>query len=1544
MLTIHKNIIMRFILILFSTLFIATSWGQFSNNKEKFTKEFQRKLTEYGKGEFIDFTKNELPLLLEKPEFSEAIFSKMIVNANSMIEKRLKIYPDVYNYVYSVSSFVENKQSTESFTGWNKNLDNLLSVRNPKKLKEFLAFSSVFFADKKIAVSPNFTWFYEGGNYSFDEKKSGNIDLDEGVLICRVFSKSGKNKGEAIDSLVIYGTKGTFDIGTKKWTGIGGSINWEKVGIPKSEREASLDKYNVSMRSSTLRAEGVTLKSALLPSEVKGNLSDRAQKINREEDRVFPQFLSLNKSVDIKNIIEGVNYSGGVSFAGEKFVGVGNSENLAKVEVLREGKTFASVRGLRFYFTKSKMNTEKARASIYLDNGKDSLTHLSANVLYEKEEGKLELQRTSTGEGSAPFQDSYHKLDIYVPKVVWKKGTDLIDFSFDFGTSQEQRVARFESQNYFNERLYDRLQGLSSVHPLLAIWNYCYKYDEYVLSEGKVATALGKTIEQVKGELLSLSSMGFISYNQENKMVTVNKKLGNFVKAKSGKIDYDNIVFNCDFRPKKIKNATPEEIEKDPYLKSLQQRFKTQNKERSVLTSFGRLNLTTMELALKAVDRVVISNAKNTLIFPEKGDVLVKENRNFEFKGWVNAGKLEVNTEYASFDYDNYKIKLQKSKESLFRVVPMDPTHGNKGIAMLSSIDGIAGEILIDDPSNRSGKKQEFGAYPKLKSINKSYVYYDNPSILKGAYDSTRFYYAINAFEKDSLNTFDEKSFRLKGELVSAGIFPKITEDLKIMPDYSFGFSTVAPTGGLDFYGTEAKYDNKIVLSNNGLQGKGEIKFMNATAQSPALTFLPDSTIGYAKFENKPSATGVEFPDVVCNRAFVTYVPKNNELKAMSTQNDRLLFFEKEVTMRGVVKVQPTGMRGDGLMDFGNASLSSENFSYKHLDVNADTSSFSMKNESTDRTEDALAFRTTNVKANVSMKRREGEFHSNEGESIVKFPVNQYYAKMDRFKWFMDELSIEMTKKKEKQVEIDAGVDLATSNFFSTNPKQDSLHFRAPKARFDAKSKVITCDKVEYLDIADARIYPDSMRLIVRKKAKMDPLENAKIVANYVTKYHTFSEATVEVKARRNYLGKGFYRYYDIDSNVTKIAIEEIKLDDSYQTVASGEIADDANFKLSPEFDYYGNISIHAANPKAKFTGATRINHSCDKFDRNWMAFTAEIDPKNIQIPVAQQMKDLKGNAISAGIVWRDSPNTDSLKLYPTFLSSLLNENDPIVVTSSGFLQYDSGAKEFQIASKEKLLNRNAAGNFIALHTESCSMNGVGAIDLGMDYGDMTVDAVGVVNYNQQTGETDMNITAKFNMPIEKSLMQGVADRMNENATLTPLNMNTTTLEQAIVQWADQKTADKFKEEYVQNGKVKRFPKELESALTITNIRLKSFESNRLNQYKGFITTTESSAIVSMFGKPVMKQLPTKAFFQQTFSGAKNDKFTIYMHAPGGAGYVLSYEMRKKDGVLNIKTGDPELNSALTEMKEEKRKKKNFRYQATTNSGAMTKLNMLFED
>ena len=1530
---------MRIILWGILMLCSANGWTQtYSANREKFVKEFQKVLSEYGGGDYMDFAKKELPvLLLETTDFPENYFTKMVETCNLMETKRLKAYPEIYNYVFSVSAFVKGKQSTQSYNAWHSSVDKMLDSRQVNKFEDFIELSAGFFAASRIATSSNFEWYYLGGTYAFEFDNKAYINFSGGNLVCRIESKRQKEEGVILDSLVVVNTSGTYDPILKKWEGAGGRITWQKVGLDPNKTFAELGDYNVSLKTSTMRVDTVAMTTPYFNKPTMGMLTDRAFVINREEDKVYPQFLSFEKKLRINELVKDVDYIGGFAMQGSSFVGAGTNSEQAQITYKRNGAPFMKVKSQQIFISPKKVSIQKGDYTMYLIKG-DSITHPGIDFNYDLEKNSISLGRSRAGIGEAPFRDSYHQLEIYVPKITWDIGTEELVFTYEFGTSQEQRIAKFESTAYFDAEIYDRLQSISATHPLVALWNFSYKYDERVLTEGKAATALGMTVEQAKTTLLTLSNMGFIAYDTEKATVVINKKLETFVKAKAGKMDYDNIVFTSDMRPKELKGYSEEQIKNDTYLQSVQKLYKEQNEQRRVMKNFGVMDLKTLELDLAAVDRVVISAKRNTVVFPKGSEVKVKDNRNFNFSGWMNAGKMEMNTKAAKFDYDTYTINLLSTDESLFRVRPLRKEDGVNSIPMVSNLTGISGKLIIDDPNNRSGNKVGFDNYPKLQSETATKIFYNSKDIYRGVYDSTRFYYTVDPFVRDSLNSFRESSFRLKGELTSAGIFPKIKQEVKIMPDYSFGFSTKAPEGGYQFYGTEAKYDNKIVLSNNGLQGSGTINFVHSTSESKALSFLPDSTVGIAQFVNRPMETGVQFPDVKATDAYITYVPKQKFLKAKSTPKNEMVFFGGEAKMRGTVIVKPEGMSGNGMMTFITATVISDNFKYKRHDINADTSGFNLRNENMEAGEDALAFKTDNVNTHISFVDRKGVFKSNEGESVVDFPVNQYKCKMDQFTWLMDELSIEMQKKGDREISINQGVDLVGPNFFSTHPDQDSLQFRAPKAKFDLKGKTIYCSEVEYVDIADARIYPDSMKLNIRKKAKIDKLSNARIVASYITEYHKFTKAEVEIKARRDYNAMGQYPYYDKDSNVTYIAMNDIGLDTSYQTRASGKISADIGFKLSAEFDYYGSVSIRAANPQIYFSGATRINHGCEKFDRNWMAFTSQIDPKNIQIPVTDKMRDLEGGAISAGIVWRDSPSTDSLKLYPTFLSSLVSPEDPIVMTSSGFLQYDAISKEFQIASKEKLINREEKGNYIALHTESCSMNGDGVISLGMDFGDVNVDAVGIVNYNQQTGETSMNITTRFDLPMDKGLVQDVAARLNATEGLQAMESNwaTNTLEQAVLEWDGREEADKIVDQYVREGEVKKLPDGLQKTMIITGVRLSSYDS-RKNQDKGLITNVETASLVSMYGKPIFKQVSLKAFFQQIYSKGGGDRFTLYMNIPGGSDYLFSYIMEKKDGTLHIKTSDQEMNSALTEMKDEKRKIKDFRYEATNNSVYLTK-------
>ena len=1507
----------------------------YSDDKEKFVKEFQKALSEHGRGEIYDFAKKELPgLLLGNSSFSNSNFSKMVEMCNQMHLKKRKTYPDIYNYVYAVSAFAKSNQTAESYNAWHSSVDKLLSGRNVKKFSEFLEMSEALFSESCIAESSSFSWYYVGGSFEFEYDKKAFINFEGGNLVCRVISNKSRSNLEVIDSLNVINTSGRYDPKLRKWIGSGGKITWEKAGLNPDKTFALITSYGLSLKNSKLRIDSVNIRTPYFNEMIGGMMTDRAFKVNREEDKIYPQFLSFKHNLLVENIIPNMDYIGGFSMRGDDFIGMGSASEKAQIILKKNNTAFITAKAKEIRIKPDKIAINKAAISMYFNSG-DSLYHPGLNFNYDLKKKRIEFARTASGIGQAPFEDSYHQLEIYAPRVTWNVADTAVYFTYEPGISQEQKTASFQSKAYYDAQLYSQLQVQSSVNPLVALSKHCYLHDEYVITEGAAASVLGMTVSQAKLTLYRLSSMGFVVYDSEGKTVTITDKLETFVKANAGRIDYDNIVFTSDLRPKTLKGYSKDRVDNDPYLQSLKSLYETQNKERRIKKNFGVLSLTTLDLDLEAVDRVVLSASNNTVVFPANNTVRIKRDRNFDFSGWVNAGKLEVNTKEASFEYKAFKLNLLSTEGSFFKVRPLKQEDGQRSIAMVSSLVGISGELLIDASENKSGHRAGYESYPQLKSKTSSKVFYNSKVIHGGIYDSARFYYTVLPFELDSLNSFNEKAFKLKGALISAGIFPKINEDLKIMPDYSFGFSVVAPSGGYKFYGTEANYEHQVALSGNGLQGLGVIDFVHSRSISKQLSFLPDSTIGVAQFVNRPVSTGVEFPHVTATDAYITYIPKKHILKVKSSPNNDLVFFDQDARLKGVATVQVDGIMGSGEMTFVNASLISDNFNYNHYDIGAASARFNLKNDSVNVDEPPLAFKANNVNAYISIQDRKGVFKSSEGRSVVEFPVNQYGCEVDEFTWLIDDASIEM-QQAEKQSAL--GSDRVATNFFSTPLGEHSLRFRAPEAKFDLKTKTISCNKVRYVDVADARIYPDSLKLTIRKNAKLDQLVNAELVAGY----HQFFEATVDVKTGRDYVASGQYLYYDLDSTVTFIAMADIGLDSSYQTTASGEITLDTGFKLNNKFDYYGGVRVYASNPLILFSGATRLNHSCSKFDRNWMAFTSEINPKNIQIPVFDEMNDLEGNAISAGIVWRDSPATDSIVLYPTFLSALIDQEDPIVMTSTGYLQYDYGSNEFQIGSKEKLINRSGKGNYLALHTGTCSLSGDGVVSLGMDYGSVGVDAVGTVSYDQQTGETSMDVTARFDMELDKRLMQKVAAKINAIEGLHPMDFNSTTLEQAIITWNGQQAADKVKDEYARLGTLKRVPDGINKSMTITGLHLSSFDNQKL-QDKGLITNAGSAVLVNFYGEPVMKYIPFKAFFQQIYSRSGGDAFTTLMRIPGGHDYLFHYSMDKKNGTLKILTGDKELSTSLMEMKEDKRKKKNFMFEATDNTAYLAKFMNLFK-
>lgn len=1523
---------MKTILLGLILLFSETLHAQFSSDPEQFLKDVDKYLGASNRiktKEFMDvFEPNWFT------NFSRDYQSKVVATANLIVEKRLPPFPELYGYLLSVHSFVQTNQPKESFDSWHSTIDALLESKKVKDFKDFIEICSSFFTDGTIYFSTNHIWKVQEGSYRFEfDKNSPNIKFENVKLQCYIVNRQAERKENPyFDSTIVRNTSGLYEPLINKWTGRGGVVDWQKVGLDPATNYAEITDYMMSLKLTKVETDSALVYTDYYETPLHGTFSDIAKKINREADLVNPQFMSFSKRIVRKDILPQVDYVGGFALEGADFSGVGFDSDPATLIFYKDGKPFVKANAPRIKANKTRLTSEECQVTVFLSET-DSIYHPGLAINYDLK--SLELLRGKEGIAQAPFGNSYHKLDMYVDRIIWRRDDPNLDFVWHPQSSR--KLARFESQDYFSENVYNEIQGMNRINPLVAIYQYAYKYDLDVVPIGEASSAMGYTIEQALPSILQLANQGFINFNKSKQTITLLPKTKKYIDARSGKSDYDDIVFVSNLLEVKKESTVNPDGTTNKQAEFKNNLADTLNKRKNAVTSFGLLNIKTLDFSLNEIDPVEISHTQNVVVFPENGKIILKGNRDFLFGGAIMAGKLEVYLDEGAFDYENFKIYLLEVEAALFRVQTIFDRN-DRLIPMVSHFSKLKGSIQIDDVSNRSGKdKDKFPQYPILSSKQDSYVYYNHKSIYQGVYDSSDFYFKADPFEFDSLDNFSEYNVKFAGELRSAGIFPIFKEVIKIQDDYSFGFKTQAPKTGFDFYGANAKFENEIRLSNKGLRGAGEINFVTSNSVSEDFVFFPDSTMGISKYVNSPQTKtqGISVPDVTGNNVMVTYVPNEKVLK-VRTLASPLVLFNEEAQMKGMTELREEGMVGSGLIYFKDAELGSKKFNFKRYVIDADTSDFNLlgkEPETSEEVVDPLSFDSRNLNAHVDFEARRGEFKSNGGTSIVKFPQNQYVCYIDMFTWLMDKDEMELSSTGQSDVTIESDLDLARSNFYSIHPDQDSLNFKAPKAKFFINENVIYCEKVGYLDVADARIFPEDEKVTIRKKAKMDPFENAKIVANFVTKYHTITEAHVEILARRSYKASGKYPYIDSEGNKQIITFENIELDEAYQTVAKGEVKEEANFKLSNKFDFYGGVELYASEEFLTFDGATRINHECNQFARNWLKFRTAVDPKNIQIPVSGDLKDLQGNGIAIGLVKRNATNSDSLEIYPAFLSALENEDDHILFTSNGVLNYNEEAKEFRIASPEKLINRSEKGNYISLHIESCSMEGDGKVDMGLDLPGVAMETYGFVGYNTATKLTTVNISGGLNFFFDKKGMEYISNAIMASTGLSGIDYGRTTLEQAITEQISREEAENLKSDYVLDGEVKKLPKELEQTMYLTNLKMKW--SNRAI---GFLSEP-ITGIVGLNGVPLFKDFTVRLALEYTVKNAdRGNKLGVLIELPGGDVpgnfYFFYFERIKKETVMNFMTSDKIMDAYMLELKDDKLKDKDFSYEVKSKSAA----------
>ena len=237
-------------------------------------------------------------------------------------------------------------------------------------------------------------------------------------------------------------------------------------------------------------------------------------------------------------------------------------------------------------------------------------------------------------------------------------------------------------------------------------------------------------------------------------------------------------------------------------------------------------------------------------------------------KQWYNDNNSSVKELWATeqdFFPDSwfYTLGLQKDRYTakIFWTKPgnFEPPHvdffpsfigeyNQKGNLVLEPIQSeitiTNGELLVDTSINKSGIWQEdYPQYPIIRSYDRSKVYYDDINILGGVYDRNKFFFDIDPFEIDSLDTYDRTSLSFPGVFNSGDILPIFEQELRVQEDNILGFSILISEDGLPLYVDKGYFqgNNQLSLDKNGLRGEGNFTYLTSITESKDYIFYLDS-------------------------------------------------------------------------------------------------------------------------------------------------------------------------------------------------------------------------------------------------------------------------------------------------------------------------------------------------------------------------------------------------------------------------------------------------------------------------------------------------------------------------------------------------------------------------------------------------------------------------------------------------------------------------------------------------------------------------------
>ncbi len=1429
--------------------------------KAQTIREFSRDTALYI-SELVAFTGNSLESS-EVPDFQRFLhlydslsFEKrmeIIEVSNLMLTSKCRPRPHFIKYQRILMEFFYEDKTSHGYEEWQEGYKLFLASEAAllRTMDQWLSLSLSLLEDNIFYGSNAVTWKVSTPSFQFFTDETMRVRFDDVTVACYT--------GQ--DFIQIMNATGYIDPLTLEWIGSQGMVTWERAGMPANEMYAMLKKFRINLKTPGYRADSVSLYyPALFGGIALGRLDDKVTLIKDLASIKYPQFVSYKNSYRIENFVPEVHYQGGLSIEGANLIGSGVAGQPAVLEIISNDTLRVRAETNRVSMNARYIRSPNTGVSIYM--GQDSIYHPDLVFSFDVAKDQLRLNKSDDFTSLGPYSNSYHNIDMNFDELLWNRAESIMELQALQGTSIGR--ATFESNTFFDFEFFMDLQGLDYIHPLAQLYTYSNMLGGRTFAVQNYASYVGYSPYQVRHLLMSLSKIGFVYFDDETDLVTLRQKLFDYIIASMKQRDYDVIRFIS----------------------------RTQG------ASIAELDLDSRDLTIRGIPVIFLSDSQNVKLVPDETKIVMKRNRSFQFDGVVDAGLFQFSGKNFFFDYENFKINLQDIDSLQLSVYTGQ--FNQYGEPILTRIDNaiedMTGELLIDDPQNKSGL-ESYPQYPTFTSRQGSFIYFDSKNIQNGVYDRDAFYFELEPFTIDSLDNFRPEAISPNGTFISAGILPPLQMQMTLRDDNSLGFYMQAPEEGISVYGGIGTFYNDIEMSSKGLHGYGSFDYLSSTTWSDDFLMHPDSMMARSRrFLIRERLEATAYPYVENTESNVKFIPAENVME-LSRISETFRIFNDSIFHGGNLALRPTGLTGDGVMALPDARLESDYFRYGSRTIQADSSGVQLKDKSLQE----FPFLTSNVNIQIDLDKRLGEFRANGDATLIELPYNLYETRLDQITWFMNRDEVALTQNKYiPQNSVDIGIDSLASNgptYLSTHPQQDELNFIAPVATYNYRTRMLHASRVPFIEVADAYVIPHGGEVEVGYQASMSMLDHATVIANQLNRQHLIREASIGINGAKDYKGSGYYDYRDAFGNSHQIYFDRIWVDTTLQSNSRGEIAPDDPFMLSPFFDFQGEVFLKATSPYLTFDGGTRIVHDCN-ISKDWLRITSTIDPSEIRIPIKEQMQNVALNRIYAGsLITRDSTH-----IYSTFLSGRKDYFDANITRASGILFYEPERESYIISTPEKIADSTRPGNYLRLETATCRVYGEGPIDLTLDYGQVKMMSAGNAQHMVSEDEFSAHLVLGLNFHFSNEALQVMGSEIDSLPDLEPVDLTRHRYQLAMRDLLGLDLARKLERELALTGMYEEIPQAWKNTIFFSELPLKWNQDTRSFRYNGKV------GIGNIGDIQVNKKVDAYVELVEKGSG---DIFDIYLEVDRNTWYYMAYS----PGGLQVLSSNREFNDIVYDLK-----------------------------